>query len=265
MLQSPMGSVLPENYVWIVFTPFEILSQSVAAQRGASMNVKRAGEQMKLIAPEQIMYTLGHSWGEYESMATRLLGKMGEFAKLKSEGAALGNALPEAARRIGTGAAEAIKGNYQETAEQTLGAMQRIQSGLAGARVANTKVDLPLVYEGSERRQLTLEFNLIGVQDIRKEVYEIVRNFELYSAPVSKDNVYLNPPYVFNLRTEPGDIINIDKAALESVQPTWKSPYDENGFPHACQLTLTFRDMSPLYRRTLEQGGFVVTTATEAG
>lgn len=263
MLQSPLGSVVPENYVWIVFTPFEILSQSVAAQRGTSMNVRRAGEQMKLLAPEQIMYTLGHSWGEYESMATRLLGKMGEFAKMKNEAAGLGNAIPDIARKIGAGAAEAVKGNYQETATQGMDALRRLQGGLSGVRVANTKVDLPLVFEGSGRRELTLEFNLIGIQDIRKEVFEIVRNFELYSAAVSRDNIYLNPPYIFNLRTEPGDIINIDRAALESVQPTWKSPFDENGFPHACQLTLTFKDMSPLYRRTLEQGGFNVTTATE--
>jgi len=267
MIQSPLGSSStpskPENFVWIIFTPFKITYQSVAAQRGSAMNTVRAGEQIKLLAPDSIMYTHSHSWGEYESMASRLLSKYSEFAKMKNEGNALGSALPNIAKQIGTGATEIAKGNYGDAASQAKGALDSLHGGLSGAAVANVKVDLPLVFQGSERRSFTFEFNLLAISDPKAEVYDIVRNFELYAAAQSKGQVDLDPPYVFNLRTEPGDIINVDKAALESVQPTWKAPYSKEGYPYSCNLTLTFKDMSPLYRRTLEQGGYNVTTSTK--
>lgn len=261
-MQSPKGTIIPENYVWLIFTPFEVLYQSVADQRGSAMRVKRVGEQIKLLAPETINYSLGHSWGEYESISTRLLGKLGEFAKLKSEGEALHGSLSNIAQKLGTGAAEAIRGNIKKTAESVLTAGKTLHRGLAGARVVNVKVDMPLVFQGSERRSFALEFNLVAIEDAKTEVYDIVKNIELYSAAQSKDNLNIDPPYVFNIRTEPGDIINVDKAALEFVQPTWNAPYDKNGYPRSCSLTLTFKDMSPLYRRTLEQGGYTVTTST---
>lgn len=264
MLQSPLGAIVPENYVWIKFIPRKLVSQSVAAQRGTGMQAPRIEDgEIKLLAPEQIMYTLNHAWGEYESMATRLLSKYGEFAKMANEGSALRNALPDIAKKVGSGAAEALKGNYRQVAQNVKSALDRLQGGLSGAAVSNTKVDLPLVFQGSERRQLTLEFNLIGIRDIKKEVYDIVKQFELYSAAESAGQISIDPPHIFTIVTEPGDIINISRAVLESVQPTWKSPYDGDGYPHACQLTLTFKDMSPLYKRTLEQGGYTVTTSTE--
>ncbi len=39
----------------------------------------------KLLAPKQISETVDHSWGEYESISTRIAQKIGEVSKAVTE------------------------------------------------------------------------------------------------------------------------------------------------------------------------------------
>ena len=41
--------------------------------------------------------------------------------------------------------------------------------------------------------------------------------------------------------------LEADYTALTAVQPTYMAPYDENGIPMRCELTLTFKELPPVY------------------
>ena len=58
------------------------------------------------------------------------------------------------------------------------------------------------------------------------------------------------------VKTVPNDFINYPTCALISVQPTWNSPYIHH-LPSSVNLQLTFQDMSPLYRETIEKGSII--------
>lgn len=264
MIQSPKGKIRREDYVWVIMTPMKLASQSVGAERGTSMEVERIGEEIKIIAPEQIMYSMNHAWGEYESMSTRLLGKMGDAAKVVSESKNMTKgSVRDISSTIGKGVSEITRGNVAETGRQVYSGGMRLQNALGRAKVANVKIDTPLVYENSERRQVTFEFNLVAIENAKIEVYDIVKTLEYYAAPTSIDNLRVNPPYIFSIRTEPGNIVWMSKSVLESIQPTWKAPYNKEGLAQSCQLTLTFKDMKPLYKGTLDEGGYTITTGTK--
>ena len=48
----------------------------------------------------------------------------------------------------------------------------------------------------------------------------------------------------------------MEYAAITSIQPTWKEPY-RFGIPIVCELTISFTDMSPLFKKTLETGSII--------
>jgi hypothetical protein len=52
-------------------------------------------------------------------------------------------------------------------------------------------------------------------------------------------------PYLFKIKTEPGNLIFSDLAVLKQVQPTWKGPYID-GEPTRCELRLSFQEYRPL-------------------
>jgi len=258
VIQNPQNVVGSNNLVWVILQPYKIRSQSSAGRRGTSLDSVAIGHQFKLLAPPSIMYSIGHTWGDYESIATRMLSKFVDVAKLKAEAGALGGGL-EALQDVGGGLTSLVTGNIEGAAKKAEDTLKRIQRSVSGVGVVNAKVDTPLVYQSSERRTISLEFKLVATSSkssAKSEVYDIVKYLEIYSCPdFTGDEVYFSPPYVFNVYTSPGKMININRAALESVQPTWEYPFDNEGYPMSCSLTLTFKDLSPLYRVTVEKGG----------
>jgi len=262
ILQNPRN-IQGNNLVWVIIQPHKITSQSVAARRGTAMETIPTGHQFKLLAPPSMMYTIGHTWGDYESMATRMLSKLSDIAKLKAEVGGLKGGIPDLTD-ISGGLGNLATGNIKEAAEKAENSLRQLQRNISGVNVARAKVDFPLVYQNSDRRQITLEFKLVATSDSKSDVYDIVHSLELYSCPdYTGSDVEFSPPYIFDIRTTPGSIINIKRAALTSVQPTWEYPYDSQGYPMSCTLTLSFTDMSPLYRITIEEGGFPRITVKE--
>ena len=55
-------------------------------------------------------------------------------------------------------------------------------------------------------------------------------------------------PYLFELKTVPGDLIICDLAVLKQVQPTWKGPWID-GYPSRCELRLDFYEYRPLEQK----------------
>lgn len=123
------------------------------------------------------------------------------------------------------------------------------------------KVDTPLVYNDSNRREVTFVVNLAVYKDPYKDVLEPVHLLRQYSAPsLYGSNAWetkIGMPNVFKVNTVMGNgkivpIINMRHAALTAVQPTFSGPY-QNGNPSKCELTLTFKDMEPLSKETFSR------------
>lgn len=122
------------------------------------------------------------------------------------------------------------------------------------------KVNTALVYSDSNRREVTFTIYLGLHNDPYKDVVEPVQLLEAYSSPsLYGDNVWetrVTVPNIFKVDTKIGGqsvkLINMRHAALTAVQPTFKAPYID-GYPSSCELTLTFKDMEPLSKKTFER------------
>lgn len=159
---------------------------------------------------------------------------------------------------------------FQENINHTWEPLENIMSGLS-QKIASTsssfeqgtevyKVDTPLLYKDSNRREVTFLFQLSATgktgSNPKIEVIDPVKNLMKWSTAdlsgvVSSSEIEL--PYLFQIRTKLGtggsykDIVNIRAAAMSSIQPSYFNPYIE-GFPTRCELTLTFIDVEPLNR-----------------
>lgn len=132
------------------------------------------------------------------------------------------------------------------------------------------QINTALVYRNSERRKFDVMFNLSVFNDPYKEVVKPVEELRKYSAPAFNDETYdtrIQLPAVFKIRSKAGGktipLVNINYAALTSVQPSYKGPYMK-GFPSHCELTLSFVDMEHLSKSSFESAG-KVTVSWEEG
>jgi len=182
------------------------------------------------LAPQQIMETINNTWEPWETIATRLAGKLQEFRQLVTTGVGAGKALG--------------KGFNKMSLSNAWNELTSISKNAA-------KVDTPLVYTDTDRREFTLEFNLIA--DREGNAYDMlraVRIMEIVALPRKDDNQLggIKLPAVFSVKSKPDDlIIDLPFAALTSIQPTYMAPYDDVGQPMRIQLTLTFKEIQPLY------------------
>ncbi|MFW6002449.1 MAG: hypothetical protein ACOCQD_03835 [archaeon] len=92
-----------------------------------------------------------------------------------------------------------------------------------GGGILNYRVDSPLVYKNSQRREYTLTFP-IGSYDTKTnemQIYNTIKELERLSCPEMRgEMIRIKFPSIFTVRTSPVSIINIRKAALVAVQPT---------------------------------------------
>lgn len=175
-----------------------------------------------MIAPSDIQEHISHNWEEYHSIQGRATQIRADFIK------SLGK-ISDAASSVG----------------------QRSEGDTSAGKV---KVDSPLVYAGSNRREYTFMFALMEYTNIVNDVTEPINRFRKYSCAsivdVNADTIEF--PAVFNVQTYPMPFISIDYAVLTDVQVVYNSPY-KAGFPQRAELTLTFRDIRPLYTSSWEK------------
>jgi len=253
--QNPTGKSFPhsgfKDAMWVHMTPKHIMSQTTA-NRGGTIRYDSVGPTFKFLAPENIAETITHSWEAYDSMQSRLMEKVKAGVKLSEDVRAL--------KALGKGAGSTGKKVLKDLASgKDVGntAMNTLSGLPLATRIPNAKVDTPLVYTTSGRREWNLTFFLASSSDPKKEIVEPIKELMKYSSPgLKKGSIFIDFPWVFQISTQPGELILAKAAALESVQPTWKTPYI-NGLPTNVELTLTFKDLSPLFRQTIEIGGLV--------
>lgn len=274
------------NLIWVEITGIPIfkLTNNVRAQCAYSTETdeNKSHEQMavaiknakwyyfKFLAQQDLMETINHSWEPYDSVASQIAGFYAKF----------GISLPEQAKglspifrqeNVWKGMATALAGASYEAGRiiKSPDSLKTLvndltnwgRSAAVGGYVANYRVDTPLQYKGSERRQFDLIFNLINTKEGKNHEQLVlpVKLLEMLSTPSynyvegvadQNFNADIILPYLFSLRTAPGDLLTVDLAVLKSVQPTWKGPWID-GYPSRCELRLTFTEYRPL-----EQGVF---------
>ena len=227
------------NGTWFIIEARELIEETAYA-KGQDGGLKIGDEVLqdwKFLAPISIQENLVHEWVPWETIASRLAGIGKEYSQLKNN----------------------VSGIYRSFEkginEGSVGSAWR---GLSSLSKSKTKVDTPLVYENSQRREWTFTFNLITDEDSQSEIYAPVIELELYSSPKKvNDGIDIELPSVFDIRTEAPEsdfntgFIYAEHTALTSIQPTYMAPYDKNGYPMRCELTLTFKELPPLYQDSI--------------
>lgn len=206
-----------ENYLWIYVHPrrlsYESILNNYETRNIINVQEDTSLEKFYFLAPQEIQPSLNHSWEPLENIMTRLADMIGKAQKSI---------------------------NLGKTAH---------------------KVDTPLVYSDSDRRKISFTVNLGVYDNPEKDVMEPVKLLRTYSSPslygqtifetkVTMPNVFKVATVLGNGRVIP--LLNIQHAALTSVQPTFKGPYIK-GFPSHCELTLTFQDMEPVSKESYDK------------
>jgi len=187
---------------------------------------------------EDIQEAITHNWESYDTMA----GRANELlATAKSD-----------VKQLTTTLQGAMKGGTS---------MSRALSNMT-TEAARYKVDTPLVYTGSQRRQMTFTFTLQEYKNIERDILEPIHEFrKLSCAGIEGFSVdKIDFPAIFQIISIPVGFVNIKDSALVDVQVTWNSPYSR-GISKRAELTLTFLDLRPLYKSSWgDINGNLITT-----
>lgn len=172
-------------------------------------------------APNEIQENITHSWEEHDSMAGRIA-------------------------QIVTDTQQGIKGIVELGKGGTTGSKQY-------------KLDAPLVWKNSPRREYTLPIVLLDA-DNPGLISEVVQDFKrMSSAKAGPNNLSaVDFPYIFRVRLHPGSLVYMESAALTGIQTTYHYPF-KDGYPIKIDMTLTFLDLEPLFEHTFS-GEYSVTT-----
>jgi len=250
-LYNGMGGWGSPDTLWITIKVFEMDKQNLNA-RDIHHITRKAGvvAEYNLLAPNEIFENINHSWDEYDSMQGRL-GQLvtsykKEYDKVKNVGQA------------------AVK-NYKKSesqGEKQSQLNQFFQDSTTDS--ARNKMDTPLVYSGSARREYNLTFYLHDQNqpELISQVADAFRRYGCARIGAGREALArIDIPYIFELSMTPGRWIFIKNSALTAIQTTYGMPYIRG---HASQITmsLTFLDLQPLYEASFEYNPTVLTTPT---
>lgn len=226
--------------LWFKMTARELIGQKTGG-RGGTLNIGRKGTTFKFLAPLQFIDTQQHTWEEYSSIQSRLL----QF--LISGQVAYGQ-LAEVYENIKQ---EFLQKGFKISGANIKAALERVSN----VHVPKFKQDTPLRYVKSARRSYQFTFVLADAAG-GSYMQRAIELLQKYAAPESTGITSINFPYIFRVETEPFGLITLQYAALESIMVTWMAPYI-SGKPCRAEITLSFKDMSPLFRKTIETGGII--------
>lgn len=243
--------------LWINFQAKKIKDMATGG-RGGNLVIDRIETTFQFLAPTEIMEMHNHDWQEYTSVASRFLemaikgwnmwdqykGTKGSFVKgFKESG--------------GAGSLKSFAGIAAQAASVGSTLMQ------ANVPVPMRKVDTPLAYKNSQRRQYQLAFILAEGEAPGTMTAAVQLMEQFAAAKLGKDNINFEFPHVFKVWSEPKGLIDMSLAAITSIQPTWHHPY-KDGYPTRCDLTISITDVSPLFAETLQEGTIITVVEPES-
>lgn len=199
------------NTVWIKIQPKKV--NNVLVQNIKRLSTTPEGDSYIFLAPNEMQQTLNHTWEPMENILS-----------------SISQAITSTSNKLNQGT------NVY-------------------------KVDTPLLYKDSDRREWSFLFVLVFTgkegSNPYNEVIKPINELKKYSSPqlqstkTTQSKVQL--PYVFSIKSMTGEgkninnLVNIDTAALTSIQPSYIGPYID-GYPIKVDLTLTFREIDPISR-----------------
>jgi len=238
------GADKKSGFSWVIIEAYKFKSQTTGL-RGGGINIDPLPiDTFEFLAPLEVLENIQHSWDVHESVASRIAGTAISVA----QGIRSFEEITSAAK----GSVEIIKGLWSGGsgigAEDASKALSQL-GGYATGTFPYMKIDNPLVYMNSQRREIELTFTLVSEKGLpKKYVVDPVKRLQELSCPeIGTGNVDLRPPYVFTVKT---NFIEYTHSALRSVQPTYREPYYD-GYPTRADLTLTFTELSPLYAQVI--------------
>ena len=214
-LQKPMNEKA-KNMLNVIIDVFYIDGQQLDTKdQSFIMKSPYKIGHYSFFAPNEIQENITHSWEEHDSMA----GRIAQIVTDMAEG--------------GKGVVELLKG------------------GTTGNK--KYKLDAPLVWKNSPRREYTLPITLLN-PDKPHLITGVVQDFKkMSSAKAGPHNLSaVEFPYIFRVRLHPGAMVYIESAALTGIQTTYHHPYI-GGYPIKIDMTLTFLDLSPLFEHSFDE------------
>ena len=256
-----------KDFTYLNIVAYECLGQ-MAFARAATVGSMRGApiESWKLLISSDLTESINHSWGKYESISGKLQELIDTTAATVSSGVGVGNAALTGQQKSTNPTANVSSVGAAGNSLNDLLTAGMEQMGLTSEPVKNTKLDSSVVYQDSTNRQFSIELELVAYEDARKEVYEPIRAFMELSCASAKGAFGIDFPAIFSLKSESmggAGVVNINMAALIATQPTWRFPW-KDGYPMSASITLTFLEIPPLYRQTLN-GKSIVTSSKETG
>lgn len=245
------------NATWVQMKARKIVDQ-LSSGRGGQIAGGEDGATFVFLAPPNFGENIGHTWSAYDSIQTRIAEKAIQAAKLGRDVVSIAES---SKGFLGAEGQNKVKGLFNQTGNYGTAlesVVRNAYNSTVGHTVPKIKVDKPLIYTDSQRRQLVLQFDMVAENDPKNDILDVVQDLMKYSsAGISdKSNIDIEFPYFFEVTTTPGEAINYKTCALISVQPTYSGPW-RKGFPGTCQLQLTFQDISPLFRQTIQSGSLI--------
>jgi len=242
--------------VWISMKPKKIVDQY--SKGAGTVGTVELNTEFLFLAPLVLNENIVHHWEAYESVASRLAQKARSAIKLGNETAALAKVFGKTLNADNL--KNLFSGKILNEGMSIEKAARAAYQSVGGSKIPNIKIDTPLYYTNSERRQIVFEFQLYNenIRGTKPEdiLVKPIQALMKYSSPDLISDIKIEFPYMWEIKTLPTSFINYKHCALVGVQPTWNSPYI-NHLPSSCNLQLTFMDMSPLYAGTIEYGSVV--------
>jgi len=259
----PSWENIKKDLLWVEFKAYKIQKM-----KGFVPNTKNPDDtcigsiigKWKFLAPMEIMEDVTHSWEEIETIHSRVASKAVSWKKTYNELGQIGKSVVSDLDNWKAQPSDSIS---------TGTSLSQLALNATKIGIEPYKMDLPITYMNSNRLTYSMTFSLALLPDktsagkalselTKKGIFEPVRELEKLSCAIMESEfVKISFPAVFSIKTVGSDLINIPRAAITSVQPTWKGPF-VGGYPMSCELQVTFINMLPLYSNNFE-GNFVTT------
>jgi len=235
----------------------ELASQSGTA-RGDHITSGSRLSSWRFLMPNEVRDTTSHSWEEYESVGTRLAQKSANIAAGVRSSEQLGGSSWDAIRKE-------VETDGEIDASRGLGLLSQMTSQDI-TEFMNYRIDSVLIYKKSNRRQYEFSIPLVYYDSsmTSEKIFNAVRKLQELSCAEYDENALarIKFPAIFKVSSKPYalQLVNIEYAALQSVQVTYQSPFHSIG-SNRVDLHLSFIDIEPLYRKSYNNGSGVVRTS----
>jgi|WetSurSiteA1Bulk_404760.scaffolds.fasta_scaffold51326_2 hypothetical protein len=241
---------------WLVLEVFKVESQNSITRGKEGIEMSNTGDVFEFLMPLELMESITHDWEAQDTINSRL-------SELGAQAGKEAQQFGSTAQSLGD-----LKKNWnQADHNRMVSSIADVIRKSTNTKIPNKlKVDTPMAYKDSQRREYSIPIQLSTWKSAKDDVFEPVKLLRGLSCASWGANSYsIELPHIFKVYTKPTkEFLYIETAALISVQPTYRAPYID-GYPSFCDLQLTFREIQPLYKENFNSSGTITTSSSNSG